>query len=150
VLRTVAIATGALDRGRVYGAAAEHAFLLQSLKVLKDTAESEKKDLGYAWPLLGIPDPATRVRPFWTTGERVGRASYHRGESGLAAARTKLASGQSSGDRDTTPDGGREAVKKQIDSSVTAALEREREKSAAYRRPGGGVGGAANAEVAII
>jgi hypothetical protein len=150
VLRTVAIGIEALDRGRVYGAAAEHAFLLQSLKVLKDAAESKKKDLGYTWPLLGIPDPATTVRPFWTPSERVARASYHRDVSTLAAARTKLASGQSGGDRDTTPDGGGDVVKKQIDLVVNAALKMEREKNAAYRRPGGGGGGAANAAVVTI
>jgi hypothetical protein len=150
LLRTVAIVTEALDRGRVYGAAAEHAFLLQSMKVLKDAAESEKKDLGYAWPLLGIPDPATTVRPFWTPSERVALASYHRDESTLAAARTKLASGQSSGDKDTTPDGGGDAVKKQIDSAVNAALKKEREKNAAYRRPGVGGAVAAGAAVATI
>jgi hypothetical protein len=125
LMRAVAVLTEALDRGRRLGGEHQHAFLLQALKVFKDGAISTNKDLGYAWPVLGIADPGAGSRPLWTPQERVALAAFHRDESTLAAARQKVVG---TPDANSLKSDGSHAdasagIKKQVEAAVKAALK---------------------------
>ena len=59
--------------------------------VLQSAAQSESKDLSWAWPLLGIPDPAGRVGETLAPLEGAALAAYHRDQQSLEASRAAVA-----------------------------------------------------------
>ena len=59
--------------------------------VLQSAAQSENKDLSWAWPLLGIPDPAGRVTEPLAPLEGAALAAFHRDQQSLEASRAAVA-----------------------------------------------------------
>eukprot|EP00971_Amphidinium_carterae_P200783 3984350-Amphidinium_carterae.1 len=55
-------------------------------RVLESAAVSERHDMSYAWPLLGIEDPGSKPRLGLAPVESAGLAAFHRDRLALAAA----------------------------------------------------------------
>ena len=88
--RVIVMVACALDEGRAVSLEAQQAFLVHVYRVLEQAAKEDKHDLGYGWPILGVPDPVARRRPAWAPAEAAALASYYRDEAALETARRTL------------------------------------------------------------
>ena len=89
--RVAVMLAAALDEGRMRGLEHQHAFLYHAYRVVEAAVLTEGHDLSWAWPLLGIPDPARGPEPGLAPVEAAGLAAFHRDRVALAAARSPAA-----------------------------------------------------------
>ena len=91
--RMVALIAACLDEGRAYGLEQQHAMLLHAYKVLEATARDPAHEMHWAWPVLGISDPAGKRTSNWAPGEAAALVAFHRDEAALEESKRKLAGG---------------------------------------------------------
>ena len=84
--RCVVLIAGAIDEGRMRGLEAQHALLIHVMRILEFACCNEGHDMGPAWPLCGLPDPARPPEPGFAPIERATLAAYHRDQAGLRTA----------------------------------------------------------------
>lgn len=89
--RLLVAVAAAIDEGRVRGPLHQHAMMIHIYRVLESTALSSG-DSAYAWPLLGLDDPAGRPAPGLAPIEAAGLAAYHKEQAALEAARAGASS----------------------------------------------------------
>eukprot|EP00971_Amphidinium_carterae_P296090 5881307-Amphidinium_carterae.1 len=109
--RCIAMVSAALDEGRTRGYAQQHALLWHIYRVLESAAVSERHDMSYAWPLLGIEDPGSRPRVGLAPIESAGLAAFHRDRLALAAAEENVLKKRSDEETSTQRGKAKAAVK---------------------------------------
>ena len=86
--RMCALLAALLDEDRTRGGAQTLAFMWHAFCVVEVAAAHESRDLGCAWPLLGIPDPAGRPRLGLAPTEAAFLIAFHRESLAIEQART--------------------------------------------------------------
>ena len=138
-LKRALVALAAIvDEGRAHGGLRQRALAWHTLRVFEVAAMTPGHDLGFAWPLLGVADPAGRPEPALSPVEAAGLAAVHRDRLAQEAARTAVTKKapppkpppkQGGGDRDGTggesasgaPGAGRRALAKAAGAARASA-----------------------------
>ena len=100
------------------------------LSAVESAAASESRDLGYAWPLLGIPDPGGPAPSPLVPVEAAALAAFHRDRLALEQARTAAGkAGGGGGGREK----GKEKEKEKGKETGPPGAEGDKERAAARR-----------------
>ena len=110
--RIGAILAAALDEGRSGNALRQHAFLIQALSIVEEAAKDQKShDLGWSWPLLGIPDPgAAEPTASFAPVETSAVSKFHREQHALRQAKKGLGNEGSGGGGGSSSDGSKASI----------------------------------------
>ena len=122
------------------GPAHQHALTWHAYRAFESAALRPGHDFTWAWPLLGIADPAGTPRPGLAPVESAGLAAYHRDRLVLDSAQEgRRGGGGGAGPRGRAEDGGAAGAER---GSARAAAEAARKAAeAAKKANGGGRGG---------
>jgi len=139
--RLVVMLAGALDEGRQGSLLQQHAYLTQALAVAEGAAKDPNHDLGWGWPMLGLPDPGERPIAHWAPVESSAVAAFHKEQMTLAEARKRHhvgagREGDAAAASSSSADGGSVPIKDLVKKEIAAAASRR--DNAQPGRKGGG------------
>jgi len=137
--RLVVMLAGALDEGRQGSLLQQHAYLTQALAVAEGAAKDPNHDLGWGWPMLGLPDPGERPIAHWAPVESSAVAAFHKEQMTLAEARRRHhvgngKEGDAGAASSSSADGAAVSVKELVKKEIAAAARRDTAPSPAVSR----------------
>jgi len=138
--RILVVLAAIIDEGRIRGPAHQHALAWHAYRVFESGALRPGHDLTWAWPLLGIPDPAGAPRLGLAPVESAGLAAYHRDRLVLENSQDG-GRGSGGGGRERQSGGGGGGGDGQDRAAARAAAEAAKKAASAQRPKGDGKGG---------